>query len=154
MELAVPGIFMGAVIAVIAVSKGKRGALWFLYGFLIWPVALVHVIVTKRDVATGTMPGVGESSPELLQTQIPIDISEPIPKTANSVHTRPNQRIKFDYLDGSGRISTHEIRVAFVWNDGDAVLFSGHASATNPTQTFRADRIRRMTDLRGNGVRS
>lgn len=44
-------IVMALVIAIIANSKGHNGFLWFLYGFLIWPVALVHILVARPDRA-------------------------------------------------------------------------------------------------------
>jgi hypothetical protein len=40
---------MAFVVAIIARSKGHHPALWFLYGLLIWPIALVHILVAKRD---------------------------------------------------------------------------------------------------------
>jgi hypothetical protein len=35
----------GIIVALIASAKGRSGCGWFLYGFLIWPVALVHILV-------------------------------------------------------------------------------------------------------------
>lgn len=40
-------LLMAAVVAIVANSKGRNAFLWFLYGFLIWPIALVHIIVSK-----------------------------------------------------------------------------------------------------------
>ena len=39
-------LIMGGVVAMIASSKGHSPGLWFLYGALIWPIALVHILVT------------------------------------------------------------------------------------------------------------
>lgn len=50
---------MGLVIAMIAQHKGAGAGLWLLYGFLLWPVALVHVLLRKRvdvEPAPKTMP--------------------------------------------------------------------------------------------------
>jgi hypothetical protein len=40
---------MAFVVAIIARSKGHHPALWLLYGLLIWPIALVHILVIERD---------------------------------------------------------------------------------------------------------
>jgi len=42
-------ITMGIVVAIIAGSKGKSGLGWFLYGVALWPVALVHILLTPSD---------------------------------------------------------------------------------------------------------
>lgn len=47
MELILVWLVMATVCAVIASAKGYSGPGWFLYGFLIWPVALVHVLVKQ-----------------------------------------------------------------------------------------------------------
>lgn len=49
MELLFFWIIMGVVVGIIANSKGKSFFPWFLYGVLIWPVALTHIIVTKSE---------------------------------------------------------------------------------------------------------
>ncbi len=46
MELLIIGIVMGVVVALVANSKGRSGCAWFFYGVLIWPVALVHILVS------------------------------------------------------------------------------------------------------------
>ena len=38
-------LIMGIVVAILAASKGRGWPLWLLYGFVIWPVALVHALV-------------------------------------------------------------------------------------------------------------
>ncbi|MCE2391454.1 MAG: zinc ribbon domain-containing protein [Proteobacteria bacterium] len=48
MELIFFWLILGIVVALIAKSKGRNPGLWFLYGFLIWPVALVHVLLASR----------------------------------------------------------------------------------------------------------
>ena len=53
----------GVVVAIIASFKGKSGCAWFLYGFLIPPVAFIHVLVasteqkrqTEDDLARGRL---------------------------------------------------------------------------------------------------
>ncbi len=42
-------LIMAVVVAIIAASKGKNAFAWGLYGFLIWPIALVHILVTSAD---------------------------------------------------------------------------------------------------------
>lgn len=39
---------MATIVAVIALHKGLSSVGWFFYGLLIWPIALVHVVVTRR----------------------------------------------------------------------------------------------------------
>ncbi len=41
-------LVMGGVVAIIANSKGKNAVAWFIYGALIWPIALTHILVTKE----------------------------------------------------------------------------------------------------------
>ena len=38
-------LILGIIPAVVAASKGRSFFLWLLYGLLIWPIALVHIIV-------------------------------------------------------------------------------------------------------------
>jgi len=42
-------LIMAGIVALVANSKGKSAGPWFLYGLLIWPIALVHVLVTPPD---------------------------------------------------------------------------------------------------------
>ena len=44
MEWILLWVVMAFVVAIVAGSKGRNGFGWFIYGFLIWPVALVHAI--------------------------------------------------------------------------------------------------------------
>jgi hypothetical protein len=46
-------LVMGAVVGVIAQSKGQSFLAWAAYGFVLWPVALVHILVTKPAPAPG-----------------------------------------------------------------------------------------------------
>lgn len=48
MELLVLWVVMGVVVGIVAASKGRNFLLWAIYGFLIWPVALVHAIVLAK----------------------------------------------------------------------------------------------------------
>lgn len=41
-------IVMAVAVAVAASVKGYNWFLWFLYGFALWPVALVHILVRRR----------------------------------------------------------------------------------------------------------
>jgi ribosomal protein S14 len=49
MEFVIIWIILGAVVGFIANSKGKSGLAWFLYGFLLWPIALVHILVARPN---------------------------------------------------------------------------------------------------------
>jgi hypothetical protein len=42
-------VIAGVVVALIASSKGRNGCGWFIYGFLLWPIALVHVLVARPN---------------------------------------------------------------------------------------------------------
>jgi hypothetical protein len=42
------GAILGVIPAMIAKSKGRNAASWWLYGLLIWPIALVHSLLIKR----------------------------------------------------------------------------------------------------------
>lgn len=41
-------VVMAIAVAVAANVKGLNWFPWFIYGFLLWPVALVHVLVRRR----------------------------------------------------------------------------------------------------------
>lgn len=41
-------LVMALVVAVAAGAKGYDGVGWFFYGLLIWPVALIHILVKER----------------------------------------------------------------------------------------------------------
>ncbi len=50
MELLFIAVFLGAIVAAIASAKGRYGSAafgWFLYGFLLFPVVLVHVLCVR-----------------------------------------------------------------------------------------------------------
>jgi hypothetical protein len=49
MGLLIFWLIMAGVVAIIANNKGRSAGSWFLYGFLIWPIALVHIIVTRAE---------------------------------------------------------------------------------------------------------
>ena len=49
MELFFFWLIMAVVVAFVANSKGKSGGLWFFYGLVIWPIALIHAIVTPKE---------------------------------------------------------------------------------------------------------
>lgn len=40
---------MAVVVAIVASSKGYSAFLWFLYGFVVWPIALVHILVLPKS---------------------------------------------------------------------------------------------------------
>ena len=42
-------VIMGVVVAMVAHSKGRSPVPWFFYGALIWPIALTHAILLKRE---------------------------------------------------------------------------------------------------------
>jgi hypothetical protein len=42
-------VIMAFVVAIAANGKGFSGFGWFIYGLLIWPVALIHVLVARPN---------------------------------------------------------------------------------------------------------
>ena len=46
MDLFVFWIIMAGIVAMIANSRGQSVASWFVYGLLLWPIALVHILLT------------------------------------------------------------------------------------------------------------
>jgi hypothetical protein len=57
MELFFLWMLMAVVVAMVAKSKGRSAIAWFFYGFLIWPIALVHALLLRQ--AEGRFPGFG-----------------------------------------------------------------------------------------------
>lgn len=49
MELVVFWVIIGAIVAMIANSKGRNGCGWFIYGFLLWPIAIIHILVARPN---------------------------------------------------------------------------------------------------------
>jgi hypothetical protein len=49
MEWLIFWAIMAGVVAMVANSKGRSAALWFGYGLLIWPIALTHALLLKRE---------------------------------------------------------------------------------------------------------
>lgn len=49
-------VLLGLIPAVIAKNKGRSFWLWWLYGFLLWIVALPHAIVVKPAYPTKRCP--------------------------------------------------------------------------------------------------
>lgn len=52
MELFVIWAFLGLIPSMIAKNKGRDAFLWWLYGALIFPVALVHSLLISPDQQT------------------------------------------------------------------------------------------------------
>jgi hypothetical protein len=42
-------VIMAVVIGLVANSRGFSGFGWFLYGLIIWPVALIHLLMAKPN---------------------------------------------------------------------------------------------------------
>lgn len=49
MEFVLVWIVGGIIVGIIANSKGKSAFGWGVYGFLVFPIALVHVLVAPRN---------------------------------------------------------------------------------------------------------
>ena len=63
MEMLIVLAILGAVVALIATMKGRGGLWWFVYGVLLFPVALVHVaVVRRRDRDSGEKGAPGQRS--------------------------------------------------------------------------------------------
>lgn len=50
MEIAIVAALLGLIPATIARKKGRRFAPWWVYGFLLFIVALPHALLLKSDV--------------------------------------------------------------------------------------------------------
>lgn len=50
MELIVVALVLGAIPAMIARSRGRSALLWYGYGLLLWPIAVVHALLLKENV--------------------------------------------------------------------------------------------------------
>jgi hypothetical protein len=55
MEILLFWVIAAVVAGMIGKSKGRSFFPWFAYGFLIWPVAIVHALLLKQ--APGTEAG-------------------------------------------------------------------------------------------------
>ncbi len=42
-------LIMACIVAMIAASKGRSAFGFFIYGFIIWPIALVHVLIAEKS---------------------------------------------------------------------------------------------------------
>ena len=42
-------LVFGGIVAMFAVRKGYGGLLWFIYGFLLFPIALLHILLRKKN---------------------------------------------------------------------------------------------------------
>lgn len=49
MSIIIIWVIAGIIVALIANSKGRNGCAWFIYGFLLWPIALVHILVARPN---------------------------------------------------------------------------------------------------------
>lgn len=52
MDLLVFWIIMAGVVAMIANARGQRTGNWFIYGLAIWPIALVHILLTAPSASS------------------------------------------------------------------------------------------------------
>ncbi len=55
-------IIMGIVVGIIAGGKGHSFFAWGFYGLVIWPIALVHILVTKPNAERVEAKAVGSGS--------------------------------------------------------------------------------------------
>ena len=52
MEFLIAWFLLALIPALIAQKKGRSLGLWWFYGFMLFPVALVHSLIMKADAAT------------------------------------------------------------------------------------------------------
>jgi hypothetical protein len=67
-------------VAVIAGQKGRSPLPWFLYGFAIWPVALIHALALRREEEAPKPPPFMHTAP----------IEPPLPRPTVPAPTRPS----------------------------------------------------------------
>jgi hypothetical protein len=77
MELFVFWLIMGGVVAIIANSKGKSAFAWFVYGALIWPIALVHILVSSPDRQSVDRPALARGDMKKCPQCAELILSEP-----------------------------------------------------------------------------
>ena len=82
MEILFFWIVLGAIVAMVAKSKGQNPVAWFFYGLLIFPIAIVHALLLRQE--PGTTPGLGRPP-------------EP-PRTVPFIHQSPNGRPTGPYI--------------------------------------------------------
>ncbi len=63
MEIAIVAALLGLIPATIAHKKGRRFAPWWLYGFLLFIVALPHALLLKPRPTPGSAGNAGVTSP-------------------------------------------------------------------------------------------
>lgn len=59
-EFIVFWLIMAGVCALVAASKGRSGLAFFVYGFFLWPIALVHALVMARTSESGDKRAIAE----------------------------------------------------------------------------------------------
>jgi hypothetical protein len=42
---------LGAIVGAIASGKGREFWAWFIYGFFLFPIALIHILVVHRELS-------------------------------------------------------------------------------------------------------
>lgn len=55
MELLIFWVIMAVIVGMIASSKGRNPVAWGFYGLLIWPIALVHIVLSKAEIVDAPM---------------------------------------------------------------------------------------------------
>lgn len=59
---------MATLVAAIASSKGRSWLGFFVYGFLVWPLALIHALVMAPTEADGILSGDARKCPYCAET--------------------------------------------------------------------------------------
>ncbi|MCA3303059.1 MAG: hypothetical protein INF98_12910 [Roseomonas sp.] len=108
MEFIFGFLILGAIVAMVAKSKGRSAAGWFFYGFFLFPIALVHALLLRQ--AEDTLPGFG---PEPRRPR-----TIPYPSSASGNSTSPSGATDF----GSSRkpaqsdqLDAETLKIAAEW---------------------------------------
>jgi len=58
---------LAGLVAMIATVKGRPGASWFFYGLLVFPIALIHVLIirSRRPEANVAPPTAAQAEAEI-----------------------------------------------------------------------------------------
>jgi hypothetical protein len=67
MEIMITVLILAAIPAMVAHSKGRSSGPWYVYGLLLWPIALTHAILLKAHPARGKPldPRIGSQQSEV-----------------------------------------------------------------------------------------
>jgi hypothetical protein len=128
MELLFFWLVMALICAMVAGSKkgGGVGFVFFFYGLIIWPIALVHALLLS-----------GQKPPE----------DAPEARAAKGGTRKPCRvAVDIDYRDAKGERSQRYVEAYTLIEKGKLLYLQGFCHLKQSMRTFRVDRIRELID--------